>query len=371
MSVPQRDYYDILGIARNADPKTIKDAFRTLALKYHPDRNKEPGAEVRFKEIAAAYAVLSDPKKRAEYDAGGRAGVAGYSPEDLFGGINFQDLFSGFDLGFDFGGGLFTPFSRRRRGPTQGANIEVEITIPLEKVATGGKETVRYGRAAPCGHCSGYGTADGKPPNACPACNGTGQHMTNINKGDVSVRQITSCPTCHGIGKVIDQPCPDCGGRGQTEKSESLAVTIPVGVEDGMALRLAGCGMASPEPGGAPGDLYVVVRARQDPRFQRDGADLWRLETLPIADVVLGTKLGVPTLEGGTAQVDVPPGTQPDMVLRLRNKGLPHFGGKGKGDLYLQVKVQIPEKVSAEEREIYERLRAVAGKTKRRFWGTR
>lgn len=355
----------MLGVPRDADAKAIKDAFRSLALKYHPDRNKGPGAEERFKEIAAAYAVLSDPGKRAEYDARGHAGVAGYSAEDLFSGIDFQDLFGGF--GFDFGGGLFDLFTQRRRGPQRGDNIEVDVAIPLEKVATGGEETVRYVRYAPCERCHGYGTADGKPPTTCPACQGSGQQVTAQQKGNMVVRQISPCPVCHGRGKVIDQACPDCGGRGEVEKAESLTVTIPVGVEEGMALRVAGRGMASPGPDGVPGDLYVVVRVRSDPRFRRDGADLWRQETLPVPDAVLGTKLEVETLEGGKAEVHVPAGIQPDTVLRLRNKGLPRFRGKGKGDLYLQVKVQIPEKPGREERELYERLRALAGRTKH-FW---
>lgn len=310
--------------------------------------------------------MLSDPKKRAEYDARGHAGVAGYSPEDLFGGIDFQDLFGGF--GFDFGGGLFDFFTRRRRGPPRGDNIEVDIAIPLEKVASGGEERVRYGRYAPCGHCHGYGTADGQPPAACPACHGTGQQVATRQEGTVSVRQISTCPVCRGSGKRIERPCPVCHGRGEVEKTESLTVTIPVGVEDGMALRVAGRGMASPEPGGVAGDLYVVVRVRPDPRFQRDGADLWRQEILPVTDAVLGTRLEVPTLEGGSAKVDIPAGIQPDTVLRLRNKGLPRFGGRGKGDLYLRVKLAVPEKLGREERELYERLRALAGKNRRHFW---
>jgi len=368
--MPQRDYYEVLGVPRDADAKAIKDAFRSLALKYHPDRNKAPEAEARFKEIAAAYAVLSDPKKRAEYDAGGHAGVAGYSAEDLFGGIDFEDIFHGAGLGFDFGGGLFDLFSGRmhRHGPARGDNIEVGIVLPLEKVASGGEEAVRYGRYAPCPRCHGQGTADGKPPKVCPACKGSGQQVTVRQQGNVSVRQISTCPVCHGSGKTIEQACPDCGGRGEVEKIESLTVTIPVGVEEGMALRVAGRGMASPEPGGEPGDLYVVIRSRADPHFQRDGADLWRHETLPLTDAVLGTKLKIFTLGGGKAQVDIPAGIQPDTVMRLRNKGLPRFGGKGKGDMYLQVKVQIPEKLSREERELYEQLRALGGKAKQHFW---
>ncbi len=292
--------------------------------------------------------------------------MAGYSAEDLFGGIDFQDLFRGF--GFDFGGGLFDLFTQRRRGPAQGDNIEVDIAIPLEQVVSGGEETVRYGRYAPCGRCHGYGTADGKPPRVCPTCQGSGQQVTTRQKGNMALRQISPCPACHGSGKAIDQPCQDCGGRGEVEKTESLTVTIPVGVEDGMALRVAGRGMASPGPDGVPGDLYVVVRTRPDPRFQRDGADLWRQETLSVPDAVLGTRLKVETLEGGKAEVKVPAGIQPDTVLRLRNKGLPRFGDKGKGDLYLQLKVRIPEKPDREERELYERLRALAGKASRHFW---
>jgi molecular chaperone DnaJ len=314
--------------------------------------------------------VLSDPKKRAEYDAGGHAGVAGYSAEDLFGGIDFEDLFRGAGLGFDFGGGLFDLFSgrTRRHGPVQGDNIEVDIAIPLEKVASGGEEVVRYGRYAPCQRCHGQGTADGQPPKACPACQGSGQQVTTRQKGNVSMRQISTCPVCHGSGKRIEQACPDCGGRGEVEKTERLTVTIPVGVEDGMALRVAGRGMASPEPGGAPGDLYVVVRSRPDPRFQRDGADLWRHETVPLTDAVLGTRLEVSTLESGKTEVNIPAGIQSGTVLRLRDKGLPRFGGKGRGNLYLQIGVHIPEKISREERELYERLRALGGTAKRHFW---
>jgi len=349
----------VLGVSRDADAKAIKDAFRKLALEYHPDRNKEPGAEERFKEIAAAYAVLSDPKKRSQYDSGGHAGVAGYSPEDLFGGIDFQDLFRGFDFGFDFGGGLFEPLFQRRRGPLRGANLEVDISIALEKVASGGEERVYYPRYAPCTRCGGHGTASGKPPRDCPSCGGTGKRVERQQKGNVSVQNITVCPACHGRGKVADEPCPQCRGRGEVEEIETLTVKIPVGVEDGMALRIAGRGMASPSPGGEPGDLYVVVRAQADPRFRREDADLVREETLALTDAVLGTTLDIPVLEGGTVATSVPAGTQPDTVLRLRGKGLPHFGGGRRGDLFLRIKVEVPEKLTREERALYEKLRAV------------
>jgi molecular chaperone DnaJ len=361
----QRDYYEVLGVARDADQKAIKDAFRSLALKYHPDRNKEPGAEERFKEIAEAYAVLSDPKKRADYDARGFAGVAGFSQQDLFGGINFEDIFGG--LNFDFGGGPFEGFFHRRAaqraGPRRGANVEVELFVSLERVASGGEERVRLTHPSTCPACHGTGGKDGAAPLKCQTCGGSGRitRSRREEKEHVLIQQITLCPACHGRGSVIEHPCPECRGRGEVEREESLTVKIPVGIEEGMALRIPGKGMPSPDPGGMPGDLFVVVYARRDPRFERAGADLLRLESIPLTVAVLGAKLDVPTLDG-SASVTVPAGTQPDAVLRLKGKGLPTFGGGHRGDLYLRIGVRIPEHLTHEERDLYERLRAIAGK---------
>jgi len=360
----QRDYYEVLGVAKDADQKAIKDAFRNLAMKYHPDRNKEAGAEERFKEIAEAYAILSDSKKRAEYDSRGFAGVEGFSQEDLFSGINFEDIFGG--LNFDFGGG--SPFEgffhrRRRAGPARGANIEVELHIPLERVATGGEEKVRLGRPAACRACRGTGSAGGAAPKVCGTCNGTGRvsRSRRQEREHVLIQQISTCPVCHGRGSIIEHPCPVCRGSGQEDQEESLTVKIPQGVEEGMVLRISGKGMPSPEPGGVAGDLFVVVRSQADPRFERAGADLLRQATISLTDAVLGAKLEVPTL-GGTASVTIPPGTQPDAVLRLKGKGLPEFGSGRHGEMYLRIAVHVPEQLSSEERELYERLRAIAGK---------
>lgn len=360
----QRDYYEVLGVPRDADQAAIKDAFRRLALRYHPDRNKDPGAEERFKEIAEAYAVLSDPKKRREYDTGGFAGVAGLSPEDLFGGIDFEDIFGG--LGFDFpGGGLFDRFfGHRRAGPPQGANLEVAVEVPLERVATGGKETVRLTRLQTCPACRGSAAKAGTTPRRCDACGGTGQRVASRREGGVMFQRITRCAACGGRGRVIVEPCPDCRGRGEVERDETLTVNIPVGVEEGMALRVPGHGLPSRQAGGVPGDLFVVVRSVPDPRFERDGADLWRIEKVHVADAVLGTSLEVPTLDGRVT-VTIPPGTQPDAVLRLRGKGLPEFGGKGRGDLFLRVHVHVPDRPAAEERKLWERLRDLGRKTRR------
>lgn len=358
----QRDYYEVLGVARDADAAAIKDAFRRLALKYHPDRNKSPGAEERFKEIAEAYAVLSDPAKRAEYDARGFAGVAGFTPEDLFGGIDFGDIFG--ESGFGLGGGLFERlFGRRRTGPVQGEDLRVELVIPLETIARGGEETVRYTRPVICSRCNGSGAEAGSPPRACPDCGGSGRKVETRGEKrgatDIRFQQITVCPACDGRGTIIDKPCRDCGGEGRLEKEERLKVNLPPGAEEGMALRVPAHGLPSPDAKGPAGDLYVIVTSAPDERFVRDGADLWRSEALAVTDAVLGATLKVPTLEG-LVEVKVPAGTQPGEVLRLRNKGLPVYGSRRRGDLNLRIEVKIPERLTTEEREHYERLRSLS-----------
>ena len=221
------DYYEVLGVPRDADVKAIKNAFRQLALKYHPDRNKEPGASDRFREIAEAYAVLSDPRKRAEYDARGYAGVSGLSPEDMFGGINFEEIFGG--LGFDFGGPtVFDRLFGRRDAARQGENLEVAVSIPLERVLTGGEEAVHVSRPAACQACQGSGAKAGTKPRTCTKCNGSGQLVRSQRKGGVSLQQITACPECAGRGVIIDTPCPECGGKGQVAHEDALTIRIPV-----------------------------------------------------------------------------------------------------------------------------------------------
>jgi molecular chaperone DnaJ len=359
---PRRDYYDVLGVPRDADAKAIKDAFRALALKYHPDRNKEPGSEDRFKEIAAAYAVLSDPAKRREYDTRGFAGVAGFSDEDLFRHIDFGDLFGGlgFDWGPGLGGGLFDRlFGRRPAGPPRGENIEVPLTVPLSRIASGGEERVTFTRPSRCDACRGTGAKDGMARKRCETCQGTGTHTKESRRRDkqhdVVVRQIQTCPTCHGRGEIIEQPCPACDGRGTVDKTESLTVNVPVGVEDGVALRVPGHGMPSEAKGGVPGDLYVVIRSQPDARFTREGPDLWRTEALSVPEAVLGTRRRVPTLDG-SVDVKIPAATQPDAVLRLAQKGLPEFGTSRRGDLYLRLQVHIPSRLTKKQQELYTAL---------------
>jgi molecular chaperone DnaJ len=355
----RRDYYEVLGVARDATGAAIRDAFRTLALKYHPDRNKEPGAEERFKEIAEAYAVLSDPRKRAEYDAGGFPGV---SPEDLFAGVDFESIFR--DAGFGLGEDLFERFfGRRGGGPRRGADVRVDAAVPLERIARGGEETVRYGRMADCGECKGSGASAGTQPRACDACGGSGQKVSERHERGVHVREVSTCARCGGRGRVVDHPCASCGGSGRMLREESLVVKVPAGAEDGLTLRIPGKGEAPEEAGGVPGDLHIVVHAAPDSRFERDGADLWRVQELDATDAVLGAEIMVPTLNGAIA-VKVPAGSQPGARLRLRGKGLPRFGARGHGDLYVQLAIRLPERLSSEERGLWERLRAARGSSR-------
>jgi molecular chaperone DnaJ len=303
--------------------------------------------------------VLSDPRKRAEYDSGGFAGVAGFTPEDLFGGVDFEDLLGG--LGF--GGDLFDRlFRRRRAGPARGEDIVIEAMLPLETIARGGEHKARFGRSASCEACAGTGAKPGTRPRACTACGGSGQKTTTRREQGLLFRQSMTCSACHGRGQIIDSPCPHCGGSGRGERLESIVVTIPPGAEDGLTLRVAGRGLASEERGGATGDLLVVIRTAPDPRFQRSGADLWHKEEIGLLDAVLGTELKLPTLEGASA-VKVPAGTQPDSQLRLRGKGLPRFGARGRGDLYVRIGVRVPERLSAQERSLYEKLRALQARS--------
>lgn len=350
----------MLGVAKDVSQKAIKDAFRELALKYHPDRNKEAGAEERFKDIAEAYAILSDPQKRADYDARGFAAVAGFSREDLFGGIDFEDLLGGLNFEFGAGSPFEAFFGRHPAGPRRGADIEVDLPVTLERVARGGEEEIHLSRPASCPACHGTGEEGGAAPAKCKDCAGTGRitRSRREEKEHVLIQQITTCPACHGRGVKLEHPCPQCQGQGVVEQEESLTVKIPVGAEEGLALRLPGKGMPSPDAQGVAGDLFAVVRTQPDARFQRMGADLLRLETIPLTDAVLGATLDVPTLEG-SARVTVPPGTQPNAVLRLKNKGLPAFGEGPQGDFYLRMEVQVPEHLKREELALYEQLRAL------------
>lgn len=358
----QRDYYDILGLNRDADAKAIKNAFHHLAMKYHPDRNKTPDAEAKFKDIAKAYAVLSDPDKRAQYDARGPEGVPDMSAEDIFSGIDFGEIFGG-ATGMNFGNGLFDRiFGHRSRGPVPGRDLRVRLVLALSRIEAGGEEILSYPRTLSCPRCAGTGAEPGSAPRRCETCAGSGRrviaHEQTQDKGSVRYQQIQVCPDCQGRGTIIDHPCTQCQARGRIEREETLKIHIPPGVEEETALRVPAHGLPGEAGDTPPGDLFVVVYSAADPRFERRGADLWADVNVGIAEAVLGTQLTVDTLTSAV-QVRIPPGTQPGEVLRLRGRGLPRFRANGRGDLKLRVHLRVPKDLTPEARSLYERLRAL------------
>ena len=349
------DYYEVLGVPRDADTKTIKNAFRQLARRYHPDTSTEPDTEERFKEIAEAYGVLSDPARRASYDAQGSAGLAGATAEDLWGGIDFADIFGSGAAAF---GSLFERlFGPPAAGQQRGQDVHLDLVISLDQVLTGGEQAVTIRRPGPCPQCAGSGSRPGTAPRRCPGCGGTGQRAVASRHGPLMVRQVTTCPECAGRGRVIDHPCPACKASGRALQEEKITIRIPPGIPEGATLRLAGHGMPSPMPGGPPGDAYASIRTRDDPRFTRTGADLWHDLHIQAPDAALGITAAVP-VPGGQARVRVPPGTQPGSVLRVEGRGLPRYGGHGRGSLNLTVILDIPRQLSAQQRQLYEQLRA-------------
>jgi molecular chaperone DnaJ len=352
MSDAEQDYYEVLGVPRDADLGTIKAHYRHLAQRYHPDRNKAPDAEEKFKAIAKAYAVLHDPEKRAAYDARGSAGVAHFSCEDLFGGLDFGDLFADMGLSDSLFGRMFGMGRAVRR---RGADIAVTLDITLERVAVGGEERVRYPREEPCTRCGGDGAEGDSKPVQCASCGGSGSVVHSSKKSGVSLQRITPCKVCNARGTTIERPCEACAGTGRVRHTGEITVQIPAGAREGLVLRVPGHGVAGPV-GTPAGDLHVALRTRADPRFERRGADLWHELPVSIADAVLGARLEVPTLDG-SARIVLPAGTQPGAVLRLRDKGLPRQGEEGRGDLLVVAALRVPEHLSDAQRRAYEALR--------------
>ena len=343
----RRDYYEVLGVARDVDGADLKRAYRKLAMELHPDRN--PGnkqAEEQFKQASEAYQVLSDPQKRAHYDRFGHAG-----PGAGFGG-GFQDvgdIFSAFSdvFGDIFGGG-------GRRGPAAGSDIETRVNMTLAEAATGVTKEVKVMRQVRCTTCSGSGAAAGTKPEVCQHCGGRGQVMHS--QGFLMISTV--CPVCRGQGKVVRKPCPDCDGSGTEEEADTLQIQIPAGVEDGATLRLMGRGEASPN-GGRAGNLYVVLRVEADERFERDGADLHTEIAVSFPQLALGDRITVPTIDG-EAETDIPAGAQPGDTIALGGKGLPRMDGRGKGAIIAHLKLVVPTTLSPEE-ETHLRAYAAAG----------
>lgn len=345
----QADYYELLGIDRDADAQQIKSAYRRLAMQLHPDRNPDdPDAEEKFKAVSEAYAVLSDPEKRRIYDQFGPEGLKGNG----FAGTNVDDIFSHFsDLFGDFFG-----FGRRRRGPARGHDLRYDLQVTLKECLEGVSKTLQIPREQRCDACGGTGAAPGTKPQACATCRGHGQ--VHINRGFITM--ATTCPRCRGQGTYVPTPCEACGGRGRQTVHAEVKLNVPPGVDDGVRLRLNGQGQSAPD-GGPPGDLYVVVHVKEHPRFERHGADLFSEVGVDMVQAALGDTVRFETLEG-PIDVQVKPGTQPGDVIRLRGRGMPRLDGEGRGDLHLQVNVKIPRDLNDEQRALLEQFRAAAAR---------
>ncbi len=357
MAVAKADYYEVLGVARTADDKTLKTAFRKLAMQYHPDRN--PGddtAEVKFKEVSAAYECLRDPQKRAAYDRfghaafeNGGAGPAGFNGDFA---ASMSDIF---DNIFGFG-----DMTGSRRGPSRGgreagADLRYNMEISLEEAYAGKTAEIEVPTKITCKTCTGSGSKPGSSPKTCPTCEGHGR--VRSAQGFFSIER--TCPTCQGRGSVISDPCPECRGAGRTTEARKLSVNIPAGIEDGTRIRLASEGEAGLR-GGPPGDLYIFLSIKPHAFFQRDGADIFCRVPVSVTTAALGGDFEVPTIDGGRTKVKVPDGTQTGKQFRLKGKGMPVLRSGRVGDMYIQVAVETPRNLTRRQRELLQEFEQVS-----------
>ena len=356
----KRDYYEVLGIGKSTPQEAIKKAYRKLALKYHPDRNKgDKASEEKFKEASEAYHVLSDKERRQNYDqfghaafdgAGGRGGFANFdftnAFSDIFGSDIFEDFFDGF--GGDRRSG------KRRQSENRGADLRYDLTISLEDAYSGKKQEIKYSSSEKCDRCNGHGSEPGSSPSECSACDGHGQ--VRSNQGFFTVQQ--TCPQCGGSGEEISNPCKNCRGIGKKQTYKKLSVTIPKGVDDGTRIRLSGKGEAGIK-GSSNGDLYIFINVNSHDIFKRSEENLYFEFPISIADAALGTILEVPTIGGGKAKVKIPAGTQTDKQFRLRDKGMPIMRSRDYGDLYIRVTTEVPISLNKEQKELLEKFRTL------------
>lgn len=350
----KRDYYEVLGVERNASQDEIKKAYRKLALKYHPDRNPDdPEAEKSFKEAAEAYDILGSDDKRKQYD---QFGHAAFGPSGQYGGAGFssmEDIFSAFSDIFGGGGGgggifgdLFGGGRRRHSGPRPGRDLKIVLDLTLEEIDTGIERSVSLKRHEHCDTCKGTGAKEGTGKTACKTCGGRGQ----VHRSQGFFTMASACPTCHGAGETIENPCAKCSGTGKQQKPSEISIKIPAGVEEGMRLRVPGGGDVG-EPNAPRGDLYCLIRETEHKIFQRSGADILTEAPFTFAQLALGAKVEVPTLRG-KVEMSVPKGTQSGKVFRLRGQGLPTMQGNSRGDQLVRVFIEVPTKLTDRQKEL-------------------
>ena len=353
----KRDYYDGLGGGKSASPDELKSAYRKLAVKYHPDKNPgDKAAEDKFKEASEAYGVLSDKSKKENYDnfghaafesGGGRGGFGGFGG---FSGADFSDIFE--DFFGDFGGGSSRRTSRKNNN--RGSDLRYDLSISLEEAYSGKKQNIQFSTTEKCNTCKGNGSKPGFNPDRCTYCGGNGKVRTN--QGFFTVQQ--TCPQCAGSGEEITNPCNDCSGQGNKQSSKKISVTIPKGVDDGTRIRLAGKGEAGTR-GGTSGDLYLFINVESHQVFRRSDVNLFFEFPISIADAALGSTIEIPTIDGGKAKIKIPEGTQTGKQFRLKGKGMPFMRRGDFGDLYVQVKTEVPISLNKEQKELLEKFRKI------------
>jgi molecular chaperone DnaJ len=359
MKLAKRDYYEVLGVIKTASDQEIKQAYRKLALKYHPDKNKgNKESEEKFKEATEAYEVLRDPKKRASYDKFGHEGVGGFENfgrgaysdfSDIFGNVDLGDIFEGF-FGSSMGGRGNSKRARR------GSDLQYDMTITLEEAASGSEVQIEIPRSEACETCSGTGSSSKTKPAVCPTCNGMGQ--VRQTQGFFSITQ--TCPKCRGEGKIVTSPCKVCNGSGLTKKKRTITVKIPAGVESGSRLKISGEGEQAPNDG-ITGDLYVVLHIKKHPNFDRHGNDILSVIDVSYPIVCLGGEIEVPTIYGNKVKMKLPPGTENGQVFRLKGNGIPYLGSYGKGDQLVKINIQVPKKLSSRQKELLKEFAKLSG----------
>ncbi|MEL6130108.1 MAG: molecular chaperone DnaJ [Cyanobacteria bacterium J06633_23] len=355
-----RDYYEVLGVSRGADQDEVKRAYRRLARKYHPDVNKDAGAEDKFKEINRAYEVLSEPEIRARYDRFGEAGVGGAAAggagfQDFSDMGGFADIFESFFSGFSGG-----PTQTKRRGPMRGDDLRLDLKLDFAEAVFGGEKEIKISHLENCMTCKGSGAKPGTRPRTCSTCGGSGQVRRATRTPFGSFTQVSACPTCNGTGEVVEERCEVCGGAGRKQETKKLKITVPAGVDNGTRLRVSNEGDAGMRSG-PPGDLYVYLFVKEHSNFQRDGINVLSDLKISYLQAILGCELQVETVDG-SVEVQVPAGTQPNTVLTLENRGVPKLGNPvSRGNHLLTILVDIPTRIKAEERELLAKLAEVRG----------